>query len=107
MKFQLDSKKIPNGAVLIFYIRYDRALDDPDETRGRTNPKIYTYAMLKAGGLWYVTGSGRVPTAAGWGAVQRWLERDGRTVVRVDLMGAPLKIWPPDSAEAAAPDPAS
>lgn len=79
--FRLDNSKVPNGTVILMGIRYDRAPDDDlDASRGRSNPKVYTYALLKSGGLWYVTGSGKVPVAAGWGAVNRWLERDGRVV---------------------------
>jgi hypothetical protein len=92
VKFKLDSKRVPNGTVLVFGIRYER--EPEGDTRGRTNPTTYTYAMLKAGGLWYVTGTGKVPVAAGWGAIERWLERDGRVVAWVDVMGEPTRIWP-------------
>lgn len=79
--FKLDNTKVPNGTVILMGIRYEgMGQTDLDTTRGRQTPKVYTYALLKSGGLWYVTGSGKVPTAAGWGAVNRWLERDGRTV---------------------------
>lgn len=99
VKFKLDSKAIPNGTVLVFGIRYER--EPEGDTRGRTNPRVYTYAMLKAGGLWYVTGSGQVPVAAGWGAIERWLGKDGRVVEHVDVMGAPTRIWPTSAEEAA------
>lgn len=72
---------VPNGTVLLVGVSYEGAgQTDLDTSRGRTAPKVFTYAMLKAGGLWYVTGSGKVPVAAGWGAVERWLSRDGRVV---------------------------
>lgn len=87
--FKLDNRKIPNGTVLVFGIRYDREDDERP-----ANPTIYTYAMLKAGDAWYVTGSGKTPSAAGWGAVERWLARDGRVVVSVDVMGPPVRVWP-------------
>ena len=95
VKFKLDSRKVPNGTVLVFGIRYERTDDEPGgDTRGRSNPTIYTYAMLKAGGLWYVTGSGKVPTAAGWGAIERWLERDGRVVEWVNAVAQTVTLWP-------------
>jgi hypothetical protein len=95
VKFKLDSKAVPNGTVLVFGISYaGMGQTDLDTSRGRQTPKVFTYAMLKAGGLWYVTGSGQVPTAAGWGAVERWLGKDNRVVEWVELMGAPTRIWP-------------
>ena len=69
-EFKLTSAKVPNGTVLLFGVRYE----------GQTSEKVWTYAMLKAGGLWYVTGNGRVPVAAGWPAIERWLAKDGRVV---------------------------
>jgi hypothetical protein len=96
--FKLDNSKVPNGTVLMMGIRYDRApVDDLDAQRGMVNPKVYSYALLKAGGLWYVTGSGKSPQAAGWGAVNRWLERDGRVVewVKVATEWADLYAAPP------------
>jgi hypothetical protein len=80
VKFKLNNSRVPNGTVLQFGISYQREDADPDATRGMTPPKVYTFAMLKAGGLWYVTGSGKVPVAAGWSAVERWLEKDGKVV---------------------------
>jgi hypothetical protein len=95
VKFKLDSRKVPNGTVLVFGIRYENTDDEPGgDTRGRTNPTVYTYAMLKAGGLWYMTGAGKVPQAAGWGAIERWLERDGRVVVSVKAMTGEVVLWP-------------
>jgi hypothetical protein len=96
--FKLDNSKVPNGTVLLFGISYPgMGQTDLDTTRGRQTPKVFTYAMLKAGGLWYVTGTGRVPQAAGWGAVMNWLERDNRVVewVRAATTWAdlyPLKV---------------
>lgn len=84
VKFTLKDSAAPDGTVLVFGIRYEG-----------DNPTVYTYAMLKAGGLWYVTGgSGRVPTAAGWGAVARWLEKDGRVVEWVELVTEKRRVWP-------------
>lgn len=105
VKFKLNNAKVPNGTILLFGIEYDRDEEPtPDATRGRTEPKVFTYAFLKAGGLWYVTGSGQVPTAAGWGAVERWLERDGRRVVSVELVTEKRRVWPvPPSPEAGQP----
>lgn len=80
--FKLDARKIPDGAVLIVGVTY------PD------NPKTYTYALLKAGGYWYGTGSGKVPTMAGWGAIERWFTKDGKTVVWVKAVTATEDLWP-------------
>lgn len=77
--FQLDNAKVPNNTVLTMGIEYEgMGQTDLDTTRGRQTPKVFTYVFLKAGGLWY--GSGKAPQAAGWGAINRWLERDGRRV---------------------------
>lgn len=75
MKF--DASKLTNGTLLLIGVSYRNAQPGGD-TRGRVNPKTYTYALLKAGGLWYMSGTGQVPQAAGWGAVERWLGKDGR-----------------------------
>lgn len=82
MKFELDDGKVLDGTIMIFGIRYQEV------------SKIFTYAMLKAGGLWYLTGTGRVPVGAGWSAVQRWLDRDGREVVWVKAVTGYRQIWP-------------
>lgn len=97
-EFKLKSATVPNGTVLMFGIRYDRpAEDDLDATRGMAQPKVYTFAMLKAGGLWYVTGTGRVPQAAGWPAIERWLAKDGKVVewVKVVTGWSDLYLAPP------------
>jgi len=89
VKFTLNDRAVPDGTILLFGIRYDPG----PESAG--SPTTYTYAALKAGGLWYLTGgSGRVPTAAGWGAVARWLEREGRTVEYVELVTGQRRVWP-------------
>lgn len=98
VKFTL-STSVPNGTVLLFGIRYANQNDQAAIGSGRpsmqTRPRRdFTYAMLKAGGLWYVTGSGKVPTAAGWGAIERWLERDGREVVWVKAVTETTDLWP-------------
>lgn len=93
VKLPIDPRKIADGSILVWHLRYESQLE-ADDRRGRADPLTYTYAMLKAGGLWYVTGAGRVPQAAGWGAVEKWLERDGRIVVRVELVTAQTPIWP-------------
>ena len=102
MKFKLDSKKIPNGTILVIGISYPGLREDPDATRGLTAPKVFTYVALKMGGLWYFSGSGRVPQAAGWEAVERWLDKDNRTVEWVDAVTSRTRIWPPESAPGAA-----
>lgn len=69
MEFKL-SAQVPDLTVLLIGIRYEN----------QTSDKIWTYALLKAGGLWYATGTGRVPQAAGGPAVERWLAAEGRIV---------------------------
>jgi hypothetical protein len=104
VKFTLNNAKVPDGTLLLFGIRYTG--QDPDGVARTTEEeaKVYTYAMIKSGGLWYVTGGGRTPQAAGWGAVTRWLERDGREVVSVDLVTDKRRVWPvPSSPEAGQP----
>lgn len=93
--FKLDNSKIPNGAILLMGISYDgMGQTDLDTTRGRQTPKVFTYALLKAGGVWYTTGSGRVPQAAGWGAVERWLAKDNRVVEWVKVVTETADLWP-------------
>lgn len=86
MSWTMDPRKLPNGTVLFLGISYPGLTEDRDATRGRTMPKVWTYALLKAGGVWYTSGSGKVPQAAGWGAVERWLERDNRVLEWVKIM---------------------
>lgn len=75
--FKLDDTKVPDGTVLAMGIRYE----------GQTSDKVWTYGLLKAGGLWYMTGSS-TPTAAGWGAINRWLGKDGRVVLWVRMVNS-------------------
>jgi hypothetical protein len=99
VKFTSDGKA-PDGTLLIVGIRYDQAAGaggprSLESARSARPPLIYTYAMLKASGLWYVTGgSGKVPTAAGWGAIQRWLDRDGRIVEWVKIVTETADVYP-------------
>lgn len=104
--FKLENaNKIPNNTVLALGIRYgDRPDQSKDETRGRTNPKVYTYGLLKTGGLWYMTGSGKVPQAAGWGAVERWLEREGRVVEWVKVASEMTVLYEVTEAEEVLPE---
>jgi hypothetical protein len=60
----------------------------------QTSDKVWTYALLKAGGVWYVTGNGKAPVAAGWGAINRWLERDGRIVLWVKVGTGWTDLYP-------------
>jgi hypothetical protein len=93
VKFKLDNAKVPNGTVLLFGISYaGMGQTDLDTTRGRQTPKVFTYTMLKAGGMWYVSGTG--PQAAGWGAVTKWLERDNRVVEWVRVATEWAEVWP-------------
>lgn len=83
MRFTLDDSKVPDLTVLMIGARFEN----------QTSDKVWTYALLKAGGRWYVTGSGKVPTDAGWGAVANWLERDGRIVQWVRLMTGGAELY--------------
>lgn len=85
MKFTMDPRKVPDGTVMVMGIRY----------ASQTSDKVWTYVWLKAGGLWYGTGNARVPTAAGWGAVERWLEADGREVLWIDVVTGMERIYEP------------
>lgn len=82
-------RRVPNGTVLMMGITYPGA------------NKEFTYVLFKAGGLWYTSGAGRVPQAAGWAAVERWLERDNRTLNWVKVVTETAVIWP----EVALPEP--
>lgn len=95
VKFKLESSAVPGGTVLMFGIRYAGPDSDGIERSAEEESKVYTYAMLKAGGFWYVTGGGRTPQVAGWGAVERWLERDGRVVEWVKAVTETVQLWPP------------
>lgn len=92
--FTLDNRAVPDGTVLIFGIRYAGADSDGQERTPVEKSKTYTYVMIKAGGFWYVTGGGKTPQAAGWGAIQRWLERDGRVVEWVRHVTETTQLWP-------------
>lgn len=75
VEFKL-SAEVADLTVLLVGVRYEN----------QTSEKIWTYALLKAGGLWYATGTGRVPQAAGWPAVERWLAAEGRIVEWVRVL---------------------
>ncbi len=95
----MDPRKLPNGTVLFLGISYasarPRELDMRGlDMRGRTAPKIYTYAALKQAGAWFFSGSGKVPQDAGWGAVEHWLERDGRKLEWVKIVTALEDVYP-------------
>ena len=94
VKFTLDSRQVPDGTILLFGIRYAGTdLEGYAWTREQES-KVYTYVMIKAGGFWYVTGGGKTPQVAGWGAVERWLERDGRVVEWVRHVTETVTLWP-------------
>jgi hypothetical protein len=94
VKFKLDSRVVPEGTVLLFGIRYVGPDQEGIARMPEEEAKVYTYAMIKAGGFWYVTGGGRTPQVAGWGAVERWLERDGREVAWVKAVTETVTLWP-------------
>lgn len=82
MIFELDDSKVPDGTVMLIGVRY----------AGSVSGKVYDFAALKAGGRWYFTGTG--PSDAGWGAVQRWLQANGRSVVYVKAVTGLTELWP-------------
>lgn len=77
---------MPDGVILVFNVRYQKHVDQ------RTAPPVHPLAAIKSAGRWYVTGSG--PRAAGWGAIERWLERDNRELVSVEIATGARTIWP-------------
>ncbi len=81
-----DFRVMPDGALLVLNVRF-RPHDGE-----QANHKVYAHAALKAGGRWYVTGSG--PQGAGWGAVEAWLRRDNRELVSVQVATGARTIWP-------------
>lgn len=84
--FKIDSAKLPDGTLMTFGIRYPEMQSDPE--------KVFTYAFLKAGGQFYGTGTGKVPQAAGWGAVDRWLNQPGREVLWVRYVTETAQVYP-------------
>lgn len=99
MLFDLETARVPEGTVLLIGAQYRNS-----ET-GQLYPKIWTYAALKAGGRWYLTGTGKVPQDAGWGAVKRWLASHGREVVWIKMATELETLWqasdPADEADLA------
>lgn len=92
MSWTMDPRKLPSGTVLFLGISYAGARTG--DTRGRTEPKVYTYVALKQAGVWFFSGSGRVPQSAGWGAVENWLERDGRVLEWVKIVSELKDVYP-------------
>jgi hypothetical protein len=91
VKLPMDPRKMRDGTILVFGISYPRSV------------RIYSYALMKMNGQWYASGSGRVPQAAGWGAVERWLDSDGRKVEHVRMATGMTDIWPPHEEPSASP----
>jgi hypothetical protein len=91
--WSMNPRALPNGTVLFLGISYEPGPRVPD-TRGRTEPKVYTYAALKQAGVWYFSGAGKVPQAAGWGAVEKWLEREGRKLEWVKIVSSLMDVYP-------------
>lgn len=73
-----------NHTILVMVIKYG------------DHPKQWTYTALKAGGLWYLSGGGKTPQMATWGAVKRWLMQSGRQLIRVELVTRTETIWRPN-----------
>jgi hypothetical protein len=74
-------RDMPNGSMLLLGVSY----------AAMETGKIWTYVLLKAGGLWYSTGTG--PQAAGWGAVERWLGRSDRHLEFVEVVTGTERLW--------------
>jgi hypothetical protein len=90
-------RRAANGTMLLVGISYHRQPEDAsDANRGMTEPKILTYGMFKARGLWYVTGTGQTPQAAGVTAVKKWLAKNGRYVEWVRISVSTAAVWPPE-----------
>jgi hypothetical protein len=81
MDFNLENVVVGEGAVLLLGVRY-AGLE-----------QTFTYAALHVGGRWYLTGTGRVPQDAGWGAVRRWYTSGGRTLVWVRTVTETPLVW--------------
>lgn len=90
VKLPIDPRTMPDGTILVFHIRY---LDEGGAPAGPT----YSYVLSKVAGSWYGTGTGRVPQAAGWRAVENWLDDPRRKVERVELVTSQQTIWPPEA----------
>jgi hypothetical protein len=99
MTLRID-KDVPNGTVLMLGISYRNdeqaalTAGPSDANRGMSQPKVFTYVGLKAGGLWYFTGTGKTPQAASWPAVERWLARDNRKLEWVNQASRWTHLWP-------------
>lgn len=102
MRFTLDDSQVPDGTILVFGIRYVDA--DNLTGSGDFRSKVFEYAGLKASGRWYLTGTGRVPQDAGWGAVARWLDDPTREVVFVDTVTGTARLYPAPNPPASAPE---
>jgi hypothetical protein len=82
VEFKLDDRQVPDGTVFLVGVAFDRI---PDKT--------WTYSLIKAGGRWYTSGTGKSPQDAGWGAVNRWLNREGTQVVYIDAVTGRDRLW--------------
>jgi hypothetical protein len=91
----LNPRTMPDGVILVLSVRY---LPGEGET---PNPRIYSHAALKSGGYWYVTGASG-PHMASWSAIERWLGRDNRELVRIEMATGARTIWPEPVGEAVA-----
>ena len=86
--------RVPDGTVMTMGIRYP-AMGD--------GTKVFTYALLKAGGAWYTTGTGQVPQQASWQAVDRWLTKHNRVIEWVKIFTQSAQIYPAITTEAPSP----
>jgi hypothetical protein len=82
------ANRCADGTVWLMGVQY-RSPDMEPEAR----EKVFEYAWIKANGLWFGSGSGKVPQAAGWGAVQRWLGERNRRLVWLRLMVQDVVVY--------------
>jgi hypothetical protein len=70
MPYGIEKEDLAEGVTLLLGVSY----------QGSNSGRVYTYAGVNVAGRWYFSGLGRTPQDAGWAAVERWLESDGRIV---------------------------
>lgn len=94
MEFKLKDQEVPDGTILLAGITFDSM---PSKT--------WTYALMKAGGRWYTSGTGKSPQDAGWGAINRWLNRENTRVEWISAVTETEVIWQNQNADGSWPGP--
>jgi hypothetical protein len=82
----LNPRTMADGSILVLSVRFRPEEDSPE------NPTVYAHVAIKARGFWYLTG--KAPQAAGWGAIEGWLRRENRELVKVEIVTQTSTIWP-------------